>query len=357
VSPHGSGASTDTTNLELLVPSRPATADQPVAAAERPAHSPRWLMTLPMMLGGGALIAIQSQLNGALARGLGTGLRAVALAALISFGSGLIALTIFAAVHRPVGRGVVDLLESVARRRLPLWTVLGGLAGAFFVVSQGLSAPTLGITFFVLCFVAGQAVMALLVDHFGWGPNGRTRLNPGRTIGAALAVVAVGISGFGVLEHVRVAALLVLLASLPLLAGAMNSVQQGINGRLAARVGAWVTTWNNFFVGTLGLIAFLLVTLALPGHLAGLPGNLWLYLGGLCGIGFIWASSVTVRIHGVLVVGVFSVAGQVLTAAVIGAIVSHSVPALTTWLAVATSLIGAAIVGLSQRSRTSRPHA
>jgi transporter family-2 protein len=304
-----------------------------------------------MMLGGGALIAIQSQLNGALALELGTGLRASTLAALISFGSGLLLLTAFAAVRRSVGRGVIELQSAVAGRRVPLWSVLGGLAGAFFVVSQGLSAPILGITFFILCFVAGQSVTALLVDHHGWGPNGRTKLAVGRTIGAGLAVVAVAISGAGVLNHVRVAVLLVLLAALPLLAGALNSVQQGINGRLAARVGAWVTTWNNFFVGTIALVLFFFVTLALPGDLLGLPTNPLLYLGGLCGIGFIWASSVAVRIHGVLVVGVFAVAGQVLTAAVIGAVVSGAVPSLTTWLAVAVSLLGAGAVGLSQRSR------
>ena len=304
-----------------------------------------------MMLDGGALIAVQSQLNGALAHRLGTGFRSVALAAVISFGSGLLLLTVFALVHRPLGRGIVALGGDVAHRRVPLWTVLGGLAGALFVVSQGTSAPILGITFFVLCFVAGQSVTALLVDHYGWGPNGRTRLAPGRTVGAGLAVVAVAVSGVGVLEHVPVATMLLLLAALPLLAGALNSLQQGVNGRLAARVGPWVTTWNNFFVGTLGLLVFLALTLALPGRLVGVPAEPWLYLGGLCGIGFIWASSVTVRIHGVLVVGVFSVAGQVLTAAVIGVLVTGALPRLTTWLAVLISLAGAAVVGLSQRRR------
>ena len=44
---------------------------------------PNWL-TLPMMLGSGALVTIQSHLNGVLAHDLGTGLRATALAALIS---------------------------------------------------------------------------------------------------------------------------------------------------------------------------------------------------------------------------------------------------------------------------------
>jgi transporter family-2 protein len=310
---------------------------------------PRWLVTLPMMLGSGALITLQSQLNQQLAARVGSGLRAVALAALISFGSGLVALTVLALVNRPVGRGVVDLLAAVTRRRVPLWSVLGGLAGAFFVLSQGLAAGVLGITFFVICFVAGQAVMALLVDQRGWGPNGAVALDRGRVLGAVLAVLAVAISGAGVAAAVPVSALLVLLAALPLVAGSLNSLQQGINGRLAVRFGAWVTTWNNFFVGTLGLCVFLAVSLLLPGRLTGLPAEPWLYLGGLCGVGFIWSSSVTVRVHGVLVVGVFAVAGQVLTAALIALLVGTSAPGATTWLAVLASLAGAAVVGLTQR--------
>jgi transporter family-2 protein len=304
-----------------------------------------------MMLGGGALIALQSQLNGALAHRLGSGLRASALAAVISFGSGLLALTLFALVNRPMGRGVVVLWHAVARRRVPLWLVLGGLAGAYFVASQGLAANRLGITFFVICFVAGQSVMALVVDHRGWGPNEPTGLTGARVVGAAMAVLAVAISGAGLVSAVRLTAVFLLLAALPLLAGLLNSVQQAVNGRLSARSSPWVTTWNNFFVGTLGLSAFLALTLVLPGRLVGLPSTPWLYLGGLCGVGFIWASTVAVRIHGVLVVGVFAVAGQVLTAAMISLLTAAPTSSATTWLAAATSLLGAAVVGLSQRSR------
>ena len=88
---------------------------------------------------------------------------------------------------------------------------------------------------------------------------------------------------------------------------------------------------------------------AAPGPPVGLPADPWLYLGGLCGIGFIWASTLTVRVHGVLVVGVFSVAGQVLTAALINLLVGPSRPGPTTWAAVVVSLAGAAVVGLAQR--------
>lgn len=331
-----------------VVTTTPPTSAPPTDDA-RPA--PRWLLTLPLMLGSGALIALQSQVNGVLTGRLGTGLRASALAALISFGSGLLVLSLLALLHRPTGRGVADLGGAVLRRRIPLWLVLGGLGGAFFVASQGLAAPTLGITFFILCFVAGQAVMALVVDHRGWGPNGVTALSRSRLAGAVLAVVAVAVSGAGLLASVPVTAALLVLAALPLLAGAVNSAQQGVNGRLAARVGPWPTTWNNFWVGTLGLVLFLAVSLLRPGRLSGLPDEPWLYLGGLCGIGFIWASTVTVRVHGVLVVGVFSVAGQVLTAALLGLLAGSGRPGATTWAAVGVSLAGAAVVGLAQRRR------
>ena len=312
---------------------------------------PRWLLTLPLMLGGGALIALQSQVNGALTVRQGTGLRASALGALISFGSGLLLLSLLALLHRPTSRGVAGLGRDLRQRRLPLWMVLGGLGGAFFVASQGLAAPTLGITFFILCFVAGQAVMALVVDHYGWGPNGMTALSRSRLAGAVLAVLAVGVSGVGLLSAMSVTPALLVLAALPLLAGAVNSAQQGVNGRLAARAGPWPTTWNNFWVGTLGLLAFLAGTLLWPGELTGLPPQPWLYLGGLFGIGFIWASTVTVRIHGVLVVGVFSVAGQVVTAALLALLVGPGRPEPTTWAAVLVSLAGAAVVGLAQRRR------
>lgn len=331
---------------------RPSAANAgPDAGIAAPEDGPGWLRTLPMMLGSGALIALQSEVNGDLAGRLGTGLRASALAAVISFGGGLLVLTVLALARRSVGRGVRQLMTAVVRRQVPLWLVIGGLGGAFFVASQGVAARALGITFFVLCFVAGQAVMALLVDHRGWGPSPPAQLRAGRVVGAAMAVLAVGVSGAGLLADLPLTVVFVVLAALPLVAGAVNSLQQGLNGRVAARFGSWVTTWNNFFVGTLGLLVFWLVTLLVPGRIAGPPSQPWLYLGGLCGIGFIWAASVTVRIHGVLVVGVFAVAGQVLTAALISVLTLPTGPPLTTWLAVLVSLAGAAVVGLSQRRR------
>jgi len=59
------------------------TADGPPSRALR-------LAAVPLMLVAGALVAVQSQINGRLAEEIGTGMRAGVLAAVISFGTGLV---------------------------------------------------------------------------------------------------------------------------------------------------------------------------------------------------------------------------------------------------------------------------
>lgn len=298
-------------------------------------------LTAPLMLLIGGFISVQSLINGTLARELGTGLRAGALAAVISFGSGFVVLTAIVLLHRPGGRGVRSLVRGVREGAIPVWLVLGGLCGAVFVASQGIATGPLGVALFIVCFVAGQSVMALLVDHFGWGPSGKNAISVPRLFGAVLAVLAAVLSGIQVgLATTSVTAALVVTAALPVVAGAASSVQQGMNGRVASRVGPWATTWNNFLVGTSGLLVFLLVSMAFPGQLVGLPSQWYLYVGGMCGIAFIFMSTVMVRIHGVLVLGLWAIAGQVVAAVVIDLVVAPDELGPLSWAAAALTLIG-----------------
>ena len=61
----------------------------------------------------------------------------------------------------------------------------------------------------------------------------------------------------------------------------------------------------------------LVVSLALPGRIDGFPTQWWYYVGGVLGVGFIAISAVAVQIHGVLVLGLCSIAGQVVAAEVV----------------------------------------
>lgn len=269
-----------------------------------------------LMLFGGALLAGQSQINSRLASGLGDGLRSGALAAVISFGSGLAMLSILVALVPAGRRGVRQLRAGLQSHRLRPLELLGGLCGAFFVACQGLAVGTIGIALFIVAFTAGQAAGSLVVDHLGISPHGKLGLSTPRTIAAAFAVVAVLLTASERLAT-DMSLLLALFTVLAISAGTLSALQQAINGRVSAVGGPLATAWNNFLVGSLALSAFLAVSFVARGEIDGLPHAWWLYLGGLFGMAVVGIASWAVRIHGVLVLGLCTIAGQVITAQLI----------------------------------------
>jgi bacterial/archaeal transporter family-2 protein len=281
--------------------------------------SPRWLRiaAVPVMLAAGAMVALQSHLNGALAVELGTGPRAGFGAALISFGSGLVLVGLITAIVPSGRRGVRNLRTGLANRSLRPAEMVGGAFGAFLVATQGLTVGVIGVALFSIAVTAGQSSSALLVDHFGLGPSGHQALSIPRFIAATFAVVAVILAA-----GERLAAAFgwqtAVFAILALLAGAGTAVQQGLNGRLAAVGGPWATTLNNFIVGTTVLLACMALSLLGEGRFApGLPTDPWLYAGGVMGVAFIWLAAVLVKVHGVLVLGLSMIAGNVMGAEII----------------------------------------
>lgn len=306
------------------------------------------IAAVPVMLLAGALVALQSQLNGHLAHQIGTGPRAGFAAAIISFGSGLVVLGV-ATVANPRLRSMVStLVTSVRRRKLRPIELVGGLFGAFLVAGQGLTVATIGVAAFSVAVTAGQACSALVVDHFGLGPSGRQHVSPPRAVAAAFAVVAVGLASWSQLVDAfdwKVA----LFMLIPFLAGAGSSVQQALNGRVAAVVDPWVTTLNNFTVGTTALLIGFALSLTTGGSIGSLPGTWWLYLGGVIGICFIWLAAWLVHVHGVLVLGLSMIAGQVVGAEIIQSVVDGAMPSLTALGAGALTVLGVCVALLLRR--------
>ena len=313
----------------------------------------RWLevLAVPAMLAVGGLIAVQSQINGTLAGRLGDGLRSGALAAVVSFGTGLLLLVVVAALRPGVRRGVLAVPRLVRGGRLRWWQVVGGAAGALLVASQGITVGTIGVALFTVAVVAGQTSTAALVDHWGLGPSGHQAVTRGRVIGGVVTLVAVVVSVAGRLTGSSAVGAAALLALLPLLAGAGASFQQAVNGRVSHEVGPVAAALNNFVVGTSVLVLLLLVTLLLPGHLEGLPGTWWLYLGGPVGVVFISAAAALVKVHGVLVLGLCTIAGQVVTSVAIDAGLGEHLGA-ETLAGAALALVGVGIGFLATRART-----
>lgn len=254
----------------------------------------------------GVLVAGQSRVNGELGVAMGDG----ALAALISFSSGLLILSLAMAVSAKARAGFATIVAELRAGALPWWGVLGGLGGAFLVLTQGLTAGILGVALFSVAVVAGQTLGAMWIDHRGLLGVLRVRLSPPRVVGALLVVVGVVVS---VEVWAGSASALGWAFILPLVSGAGTGVQQALNGRLRNRASsALAATFINFTVGTSALIVVWLVLLPVTGGPDALPTQWWLYAGGLLGTLFIPIQTITVHRIGVLGLGVSLVTGQIL---------------------------------------------
>ena len=251
----------------------------------------------------GALVAAQSRINGELGHELGDGY----LAAFISFGSGLVIMAVIAAVVPNTRRGVMTTLRGIRNREVPWWYILGGLSGALFVLSQGLTAALLGVALFTVATVTGQTLSGLLVDRRGIGSMHPKPVTGYRVAGAILAVVAVAFSVSPQLQAGIAAWVLVL----PLAAGLGLGWQQAVNGQVREISGSpLAATFFNFLVGAIALG----VVLGVHAAVTGLPGTLtaqpMLYVGGAIGIVFVAGYAIVVKYTGVLLLGLGAIAGQ-----------------------------------------------
>ncbi len=261
----------------------------------------------------GVLTATQSRVNSELSRALGDAY----LAAVISFGSGLVIMLVVLAVWAPGRRGVRRLAASVRGGRTPWWYLLGGAAGGLFVLSQGITGAVLGVALFTIAVVSGQTISGLVVDRRGIGTTPPAAITVTRLAGSALALVAVGWAVSSEAGGNEPAWML----ALPFLAGLAISGQQALNGQVRLAAGSAMTaTLLNFLVGATVLVIALAVHTAVAGLHVHFPANPVLYLGGLIGTLFIGGAVVVVRTTGVLLLGLASVAGQLVMSLVLDAL-------------------------------------
>ena len=264
-------------------------------------------------LGVGALTAVQSRVNGELASVTQSGLQA----AIVSFGTGWILLTVLLVASPGVRRGLGSVRASLRTGSLRWWQVIGGLLGGFFVAVQSATVPLIGVAVFTVAVVAGQVSNSIVVDRLGLGPAGRQAITPARVVSALLAIAAVVVAVSDRLGVGAAGSTLAVVAAL--IAGLVIAVQQAINGRVGAAAGnAWTAAWVNFTLGTVMLGAVLGLAWAFtefdPGSLP--AGPWWLYIGGTIGVLFIAAAAWVVQRLGVLLFALLTITGQ-LTGAVL----------------------------------------
>lgn len=311
-----------------------------VLTPARPETSGRTTLALAAAVLSGAVVAVQQRVNGE----LGVELEAPLLAALVSFGTGLLAVVVVV-VCRPHARAAVGRIRDV-----PWWSRFAGLGGASLVAVGAFAAPQIGVALLTIGLVAGQTGGGLVVDRIGLAPGGSHLLTLPRLAGAALCLFAVALGSLGRDARDADPLLLVLVVG----AGFLIALQQAFNGRVRRTTGnAAVATLLNFVVGTVALtVGVLLATLV-----GGLPDGAWpgpdewyLYLGGPMGATFVAVAAVVVRLLGVLRLGLAVIAGQLVGAVAVdlvlpatdgGIAVTTVVGALLTFLAVGVSGLGA----------------
>ncbi|WP_341721131.1 DMT family transporter [Micromonospora sp. FIMYZ51] len=288
---------------------------------------------------GGVAVASQSRINGELGAHLGDGIAA----AVVSFGLGLLLLAVLAPASRHGRRGLRALRDALTNGTLRPWQCLGGACGAFLVATQGATVGSLGVAVFTVAVVAGQSGSSLAVDRAGIGPAGRQPVTAARLGGAVLTVAAVLLA---VGDRLGDPAILGL-AVLPLLAGVGVAWQQAVNGWVRVVSGSSLTAaFVNFAVGTTVLLLAFVVSLAVRGRPPGsLPSEPWLYLGGPIGIAFIVVAAAVVQLTGVLLLGLATIAGQVIGAVLLDVLLptAASRPDPTTLLGALLTLVAVAL--------------
>jgi transporter family-2 protein len=254
----------------------------------------------------GTLIAVQSRVNGQLAVHTGTGL----LPAWWTMTTGLMVLGIVGLAHAPSRRSAGRVLPAVRDGSLPRWALLGGAAGATFLITQSIVVPLVGVAVFSVGTVAGQTSGSLLVDRLGFSASGVVHITANRVIASILAVVAVAVA---ISDRLTTATGTIAFALFAVLAGALVAPQQAANGRVAVQARSpYAGALVNFIGGTVLLSAAMIVAVAV----VNLPINdpwgapWWAYVGGLLGLSVIAGAAWAVPLLGVLVFSLLSVMGQ-----------------------------------------------
>ena len=254
----------------------------------------------------GLMIAAQARANGELSYRMGNPIEA----ALVSFGSGLIIISLISAFNPAIKNGIKNLRVAVKRKEIPLWTLFAGMLGGSFVAVQTQIVPIIGVAIYSVASIAGQTAASLVVDRIGLTGGGKKKITIRRVAAAGVTVLAVLIS---VLDRIEANSLSIMAVLFGFFAGAIVGVQRALNGQINESTHqSFTTSLLNFIMGTTFLVFFLGIGMLINrAEIVSLPaGPWWMYTGGTIGVIYIAFTSTIVQHLGVLTFTLISVGGQ-----------------------------------------------
>ena len=254
----------------------------------------------------GLLIAMQARANGELSHRMGNPIEA----ALVSFGSGLLIISLISIFTPAIRNGMKNLKGAVSRKEIPVWTLFAGMLGGSFVAVQTQIVPIIGVAIYSVASIAGQTAASLIVDRIGLTGGGKKEITIRRVAAAGVTVLAVLVS---VLDRIEAENLSLFAVIFGCFAGAIVGVQRALNGQINESTHqSFATSWLNFIMGTTFLFILLSIGVAINrAEIVALPsGPWWMYMGGTIGVIYIAFTSTIVQHLGVLTFTLISVGGQ-----------------------------------------------
>jgi len=297
----------------------------------------------------GVMIAIQSRINGELSFRLGDSLEA----AMVSFGSGLIFVTLLVIFRRKNRNGFKLIFKAVGKKELPKWRLGAGVLGASFVAMQTHVVPIAGVALFTVASLAGQTAISLFVDKVGLSGGAKSAITKRRVIAALITVIAVVVSAWDRFSMSNFSIMAIVLA---VLAGTWVGVQRALNAQINIySTQSFATSLLNFITGSTFLFTLLVIRFLNSGHpiskLVSAPW--WVYLGGSIGVIYIAFSATAVQHMGVLVFTLFSVGGMLIGSLIIDLVAPTSGTDIS-WYLIAGILLTYLGVFANGQSRFSR---
>jgi len=256
----------------------------------------------------GVLIVVQSRINGELSMLMDDSLEA----ALVSFGTGLIFVSLISLVRSDVRLGYRDIFKASKLKQLPSWWLGAGVLGASFVTVSTHVVPITGVALFTVASLAGQTAISLWVDHIGVVGGVKTVITKRRAIAALITVSAVVVSAW---DRFAMSDFSVFAITLAVLAGSAVGIQRALNGQINSfSKKSFATSQLNFITGTTFLLLLLLLRSAFTDHsiMNFTSGPWWVFLGGSIGVFYIAFSAVAVQYVGVLEFTLLSVGGMLI---------------------------------------------
>jgi len=297
----------------------------------------------------GVLIAVQSRINGALSEQMGDSLEA----AIVSFSSGLLFVSLIALSRKDVRDGFKEIFIAVKQVKMPLWTLAAGALGASFVAMQTYVVPIAGVALFTVASLAGQTGVSLWVDKLGLSGGAKSLITKRRVIAAFITVIAVVVSAW---DRFSMSDFSITAIGLALFAGSWVGVQRALNGRINSFSNkSFATSLLNFMTGTSFLLFLLLLRSLFTDHSLNnfTSGPWWMFLGGTVGVIYIALSAHIVQHLGVLEFTLFSVGGMLIGSLLIDLVFPTPGTVISPYLIVGIALTYLGVVANGQ-SRLSR---